>query len=155
MNERVPDSSRLPLRATVMVLLFMGVIFLLMGFQAMSSGNDDEAVTTISTATTTTKTPHPSPTPAAEPKAIVVLYNTSEDEGVGTRAAERLTEAGFKVIETRNQPLPGVTENTVFFGAPEEQAAADELGQLFQAPVESRGSGFVNEPPGIIVAVTG
>ena len=138
-----------------MVLLFLGVIFLLMGFQAMSSGgDDDEAMTTVTTATTTSTTT-PSPTPEAEPKAAVVLYNVTDDEAVGTRAAERLTEAGFKVTETRNQPLSGVTENTVFFGAPEEQPAADEIGQLLQAPVESRGSGFDNEPPGIIVAVTG
>ncbi len=40
MNERVPDSSGLPLRAMVMVLLFLGVIFLLVGFQAMGSGDD-------------------------------------------------------------------------------------------------------------------
>ena len=37
MNERVPDSSGLPLRAMVMVLLFLGVVFLLVGFQAMGS----------------------------------------------------------------------------------------------------------------------
>ncbi len=41
MNERVPDSSGLPLRAMVMVLLFLGVIFLLVGFQAMGSGSND------------------------------------------------------------------------------------------------------------------
>ena len=41
MNERVPDSSGLPLRAMVMVLLFLGVIFLLVGFQAMGSGGND------------------------------------------------------------------------------------------------------------------
>lgn len=153
MNERVPDSSRLPLRATVMVLLFLGVIFLLMGFQAMGSGDDEESITTITTATTTTTRPSP---PPAEPKAHVLLFNTNEDHAVGDRTAERLTSEGFKVTETRHQPLSGVTETTVFFGdAPGEREAADELGQLLQAPVEPRGSGFVNEPPGIIVAVTG
>ena len=45
MNERVPDSTGLPLRAMVMVLLFLGVIFLLVGFQAMGSGanSDDDS----------------------------------------------------------------------------------------------------------------
>ena len=43
MNERVPDSSGLPLRAMVMVLLFLGVIFLLVGFQAMGSGSNDSS----------------------------------------------------------------------------------------------------------------
>jgi hypothetical protein len=66
MNERVPDSSGLPLRAMVMVLLFLGVVFLLVGFQAMgSSGNSggDESLGTV-TATTTTGPPPPPPSPA-------------------------------------------------------------------------------------------
>lgn len=37
MNQR--ESSGLPLRAMVMVLLFLGVVFLLVGFQAL--GSDD------------------------------------------------------------------------------------------------------------------
>ena len=37
MNQR--NSSGLPLRAMVMVLLFLGVVFLLVGFQAMGSGD--------------------------------------------------------------------------------------------------------------------
>ena len=43
MNERPSDSSGLPLRAMVMVLLFLGVVFLLVGFQAMGSGDDSSA----------------------------------------------------------------------------------------------------------------
>ena len=45
MNERVPDSTGLPLRAMVMVLLFLGVIFLLLGWQALSSSgkSDDDS----------------------------------------------------------------------------------------------------------------
>ena len=56
MNERVPDSSGLPLRAMVMVLLFLGVIFLLVGFQAMSTGTDTADDTSALTVTTTTTT---------------------------------------------------------------------------------------------------
>ncbi|MDT7739089.1 MAG: hypothetical protein QOK09_2458, partial [Mycobacterium sp.] len=59
MNERVPDSTGLPLRAMVMVLLFLGVIFLLVGFQAMGSGgsgDDDSSVSSVTTRATTTKT---------------------------------------------------------------------------------------------------
>ena len=58
MNERVPDSSGLPLRAMVMVLLFLGVIFLLVGFQAMSSGNDaGEETSSSATVSATTMRP--------------------------------------------------------------------------------------------------
>ncbi|MGI9162986.1 MAG: LytR C-terminal domain-containing protein, partial [Mycobacterium sp.] len=61
MNERVPDSSGLPLRAMVMVLLFLGVIFLLVGFQAMSSSNDSGEDTSTRTLTTTSKPAAPKP----------------------------------------------------------------------------------------------
>lgn len=42
MNERVPDSSGLPLRAMVMVLLFLGVVFLLLVWQALGSSPNSE-----------------------------------------------------------------------------------------------------------------
>ena len=45
-NERVPDSAGLPLRAMVMVLLFLGLIFLLVGFQAMTSDGAGAAART-------------------------------------------------------------------------------------------------------------
>ena len=63
MNERVPDSSGLPLRAMVMVLLFLGVIFLLVGLQAMSSGgdggDDDAPAAAVTTTTSSSKTAVP------------------------------------------------------------------------------------------------
>lgn len=43
MNDRVPDSSRLPLRAMVMVLLFLGVVFLLVGLQAVGGDSGGES----------------------------------------------------------------------------------------------------------------
>src|SRR6202041_2132860 len=73
MNERVPDSTGLPLRAMVMVLLFLGVIFLLVGFQAMGSGSntdDDSAVASVTTSAAASKT---SAKPAA-PKAEVLAF---------------------------------------------------------------------------------
>ena len=67
-----------------------------------------------------------------------------------------LESSGFKVVDSRNEILSGVTETTVFFSdAPGEREAADEVGQLMQAPVEPRGPGLADQPPGIIVAVTG
>ena len=57
MNERLPDSSGLPLRAMVMVLLFLGVVFLLVGFQAMGSGGDSDGEESVATAITSALTP--------------------------------------------------------------------------------------------------
>ena len=52
MNQQ--SSSGLPLRAMVMVLLFLGVVFLLVGFQAMGSGDDEGEQSPIATTTATT-----------------------------------------------------------------------------------------------------
>ena len=105
MNERVPDSSGLPLRAMVMVLLFLGVIFLLVGFQAMGSGNDSSDDSSAPTVTTTTS----KTTPAPAPKADVRVFNVSSDEGVAARTGDRLREAGWNVTETGNLTASEVT----------------------------------------------
>ncbi|MBS1695332.1 MAG: LytR C-terminal domain-containing protein [Actinobacteria bacterium] len=154
MNQR--ESSGLPLRAMVMVLLFLGVVFLLVGFQAMGSGDDTDSdqssVTTATTTTTTSEAP-----PAAEPaKADVRVYNISEVQGAAEGTATRLRDAGWNVTDTGNLSLEGVTATTVYFSdAPGEQEAADEVGRLLEAPVEPRLPALAEQPPGVIVAVTG
>jgi hypothetical protein len=154
MNER--NSSGLPLRAMVMVLLFLGVVFLLVGFQAMGSGDsegDDSSSIATSTITSSSATSSASPAPA---KADVRVYNISSTDGVAETTANRLREAGWKVTETGNLTLPEVTATTVFFGdAPGEREAADEVGKLLEAPVQPRVPELTEQPPGVVVAVTG
>jgi hypothetical protein len=157
MNERHSDSSGLPLRAMVMVLLFLGVVFLLVGFQAMGSGDDssadDSPVATVSTTSTPSPTSSAAPAPA---KAEVRVYNISETAGAAENAANQLREAGWNVTETGNLTLEGVTATTVYFSdAPGERESADEVGQLLAAPVEPRSPELAEQPPGVIVAVTG
>ena len=155
MNQR--NSSGLPLRAMVMVLLFLGVVFLLVGFQAMGSG-DSEGDQSSSIATSTVSTPS-SATSSATPapaKADVRVYNISSTEGAAETTANRLREAGWNVTETGNLTLPEVSATTVFFGeAPGEHEAADEVGKLLQAPVQARLPELTEQPPGVVVAVTG
>jgi hypothetical protein len=155
MNQR--NSSGLPLRAMVMVLLFLGVVFLLVGFQAMGSG-DSEGDQSSSIATSTVSTP-PSATSSATPapaKADVRVYNISSTEGAAENTANKLREAGWNVTETGNLTLPEVSATTVFFGeAPGEHEAADEVGKLLQAPVQARLPELTEQPPGVVVAVTG
>jgi len=112
MNQR--NSSGLPLRAMVMVLLFLGVVFLLVGFQAMGSGDSDNDQSSIATTTITTSpaTPSPSPEPA---KADVRVYNISSTEGAAENTANRLREAGWNVTETGNLSLSDISATTVFF----------------------------------------
>ena len=154
MNERVPDSSGLPLRAMVMVLLFLGVIFLLVGFQAMGSGNNDSSDDTSAARTVTPTTSKTSAAPAS--KADVRVFNVGGEEGGAGRIGDRLREAGWNVTETNNLAAPGVTATTVFFGTTEgEQAAAEAVGKVLGAPVEPRIPEIAEQPPGVIVLVTG
>jgi len=155
MNQR--ESSGLPLRAMVMVLLFLGVVFLLVGFQAMGSGDDGDgsstAVTTVTATSTTTASATGTPAPA---KVDVRVYNISEVAGAAETVATRLRDAQWNVTETGNLVLDGVTATTVYFGeAPGEHEAADEVGKLLEAPVEPRRPDLADQPPGVIVAVTG
>lgn len=149
MNERVPDSTGLPLRAMVMVLLFLGVIFLLVGFQAMSSGGDSSEDTSALTVTTTTTKP-------PVPKADVRVYSVAADEAAATRISDRLREAGWNVTESSTITAADVPATTVYFGAADgEQAAADAVGQVLEAPVAPRIPDIAEQPPGVIVLVTG
>lgn len=152
MNQR--DSSGLPLRAMVMVLLFLGVVFLLVAFQAMGGdSDDDDAPPLATTATTTTPTTSATPKPA---EAEVRVFNISTVQGAAEGTAGRLREAGWNVTETGNLELPEVTATTVYFSdAPGEQKAAEEVGRLLEAPVEPRLPALAEQPPGVIVVVTG
>lgn len=148
MNERVPDSSGLPLRAMVMVLLFLGVIFMLVGFQAMTSGNNASEDTSPMTVTTITK-------PAA-PKADVRVYSVVGDDAAAARTADRLREAGWNVTESTTITAADVTATTVYFGTTDgEQAAAEAVGKVLEAPVQARIPDIAEQPPGVIVLVTG
>ena len=153
MNQRLPQSGGLPLRAMVMVLLFLAVLFLLLGINAvLSDGDSDNQATSVTTTTTTTTT---SPAPA---KAAVHVYNISDMEGAAARTGDQLTQAGWNAtVEPEGLELPGVTVLTVYFtDAPGERESADEVATLLgNAPVEPRRPELVDLPPGVIVAVTG
>jgi hypothetical protein len=145
----------------VMVLLFLGVIFLLVGFQAMgssgNSGDDDSAVplTTGSPSTTSSAGPPISSAPPAV-KADVRVYNISGHEGVAGRTADQLEVGGYNIIEVGNLTLPDVATTTVYYGnTPGEHATANAVGKLLDAPVEPRTPDVADQPPGVIVVVAG
>ena len=114
MNQR--ESSGLPLRAMVMVLLFLGVVFLLVAFKSMGSGDDGNSSTS-TTSSTTSASPTPtatSSTAAAPAKADVRVFNISEVAGAAEGVANRLREQDWNVTETGNLTLEGVTATTVY-----------------------------------------
>jgi LytR cell envelope-related transcriptional attenuator len=86
----------------------------------------------------------------------VRVYNISSIDGAAEGTANRLREAGWNVTETGNLSLPEVVGTTVFFSdAPGEREAADEVGKLLEAPVQPRVPEIADQPPGVVVAVTG
>ena len=140
----------------VMVLLFLGVVFLPVGFQAMGLG------TTPATTTRPWRPPFPPPPRPRRrrrlrpPRPEVRIYNISDVAGAAEGVATRLREADWNVADTGNLTLDGVTATTVYFGeAAGEREAADEVGKLLEAPVEPRTPALTDQPPGVIVAVTG
>ncbi|MGB8387364.1 LytR C-terminal domain-containing protein [Mycobacterium sp.] len=157
MKERVPDSTGLPLRAMVMVLVFLGIIFLLLGWQALgSSGNtDDDSASPVSVTNTTSSSSTPTSKPAAH-QAEIRVYNISSKEGVAARVRDQLTAAGFKVDAIDNLTVPDVTATTVYYtDADGEHATADAVGQNLGAAVEPRIPALSGQPPGVIVLVAG
>ncbi len=158
MKERVPDSTGLPLRAMVMVLLFLGVIFLLLGWQALgSSGNsEDESASPASSATTTSSSSTSTSAKPATNQAEVRIYNVSSKEGVAARTKDQLTAAGFNVTDVGNLTVPDVSATTVYFtDADGEHTTADAVGKNLGAAVEPRIPALSNQPPGVIVLVAG
>ena len=135
----------------------IGVVFLLVGFQAMGGGDDESADDSpVAVSSSSTPSPTPSESPPAAAKADVRVYNTSETPGAAENTANQLREAGWNVTETGNLTIEGLTATTVYFSdAPGERESADEVGQLLQAPVEPRAPELAEQPPGVVVAVTG
>lgn len=155
MNDHVPDSTGLPLRAMVMVLLFLGVIFLLLGLQWLTHGDSgDEAVSTTTTSVTTTTTGKPAP---AKVKVDVRVYNISEREGLALATANKLRDAHWNVTDVENMVLTDVSETTVFFTDDNagEKTAAEAIGELLDAPALPRidDPDVADQPPGVIVVV--
>ena len=160
MNQR--ESSGLPLRAMVMVLLLLGVVFLLVGFQALNSDDGDSSSehSSVASATTTTAAatskPAPKPAPPDPATTRVQVFNISEVPGAAEAVANRLRDAHWENIETGNLTMADVPGTTVFFGdTPGEEEAAQEVGKILEAPVEPRRAELNEQPPGVIVVVTG
>lgn len=157
MNARVPDSSGLPLRAMVMVLLFLGIICLLLGLRGLSSsGNsDDYSSSPASAASSTTAAPNStSGKPAAQVE--IRVYNISSKEGAAARVADQLKAANFKVAEVTNLSVSDVSATTVYYTDAEgEKATAEAVGKNLGAPVEHRIPAVADQPPGVIVLVAG
>ena len=84
------------------------------------------------------------------------MFNISNSKGVAGRTADQIKQAGYNVTKVDNLSLPGVSATNGDPGpAPGEHETADALGQLLKAPVAPRTPAVEDQPPGVIVVVTG
>ena len=84
------------------------------------------------------------------------MYTAGGEEAAATRVGDRLREAGWNVTEAGAPIGAEVPATTVYFGSAEgEQAAADAVGQVLEAPVAPRIPEIGEQPPGVIVLVRG
>ena len=140
----------------VMVLLFLGVVFLLVGFQAMGSGDDERRAVADRDDHHDHHQRESVGVTRNRPRPRCGCSTSRRCEGAAEGTANRLREGGWNVAETGNLELPNVTANTVYFSdAPGEREAADEVGRLLEAPVEPRLPELAEQPPGVVVVVTG
>lgn len=139
-----------------MVLLFLGTIFLLVGFQALgSSGGDDDAGHSPTSKPVATSSAPEKPEHAVR-KSEVRVYNISEQAGLAGHTADQLRDAGWNVTDVGNLELPGVTTNTVYFSDAEgEHDSANAVAEVLHAVVEPRIHDVAEQPPGVIVVVAG
>lgn len=157
MNQR--ESSGLPLRAMVMVLLFLGVVFLLVAFQAMG-GSDDDSDTSSATSVSSTISPTATSSSASKepdaPRPEVRVYNISDVQGAADRVANQLKEQKWDARPENLELAEPPAETTVYWGStPGERDAAEEVGKILAAPVVERIPDLGDQPPGVIVVVTG
>jgi predicted lipid-binding transport protein (Tim44 family) len=160
MNQRVPQSGGLPLRAMVMVLLFLAVVFLLLGLRAVFSDGDSSSQSNASTTSATSANTASSPaTSVAGPKSPVFVYNVSTVTGLAASTAQQLKDAGWNAEAKQDSldPAPAVTGVTVYFtDAPGEKSSAEEVAKLLKAPAPQERVPELKElQPGVIVIVTG
>jgi hypothetical protein len=158
MNQR--ESSGLPLRAMVMVLLFLGVVFLLVAIQSVTSDdNSGSSSASSSTSAATSAPPATSATPAPANAKVLVL-NVSDVSGAAQAVVDKLHDGKFNVGDPGNLTLDQAPQaTTVYFGDdPGEKDTADAVGKLLQAPVEPRSQvAELSDQPAdvVIVLVTG
>lgn len=133
------EPNRLPLRAGAMLLLAVAVVFIGLGWNSAAKSDDETpqeklannpaqttSVTSESTAPSGTEpagSPTSTPADAADVPKLCVL-NAGSTKGLAKQVSDQLQSEGFTIgTEPGNLSTSSVTENTIFYGEGEEDAA--------------------------------
>ena len=77
-----------------------------------------------STTATATSTPTPTVVPTVDPSLSVNILNGTTTEGLGAKASDALTAAGWKIGAVANADNTNVAATVVYYADPAKQAAA-------------------------------
>ena len=149
--DRLPPGARSILMLSIVVLLAaVGISGYLVWRHPPQTQTMQPAPPSVASAPSSVRSAQPAPS------ADVRVYNISLTAGAAESTVNRLRQAGWNVTETGNLSLPDVSATTVFFSdAPGEHNAAEVVGKLLQAPVQPRVAELTEQPPGVVVVVTG
>ncbi|AEF39008.1 LytR C-terminal domain-containing protein [Hoyosella subflava] len=167
-----PDVNRLPLRSFAFMLLSAAVVFIAIGVFVLRDASADSepqasaplAATTTTAAPTTTAEPTPEPTPEETttlapppvPAVQVHVLNNSTVQGLAGQTADTLRGSGWQVGNTGNYSASVVGGTTVYYGdAPGEQQVAERVAATLGASTAPRFAGISDQPPGVVVILTG
>lgn len=149
----------------VMVLLFLGVVFLLIAFQALGGdGDDSDGATTPSVSSTITPTTTAGASSSEEEPAPertdVWVFNSTGVDGQGGELVGRLREGepDYEVPDAADRPhIDGVDVTTVYFTPDvrgQEDVARAVAGVVGgDPPVVARIPDLTDVPPGVVVLI--
>lgn len=133
------ESNRLPLRAGAMLLLAVAVVFLFLGgWSALKSDEETPAevlagagqsAQASAAATSAPGSAAPTAAPSSDVSAADVpklcVLNAGTISGLAKEVADELQSAGFTLgTEPGNLTTSSISENTIFYGEGEQDAAA-------------------------------
>ncbi|GAA3968748.1 LytR C-terminal domain-containing protein [Gordonia caeni] len=166
------EPNRLPLRAGAMLLLAVAVVFIALGWNSAASSGDEsprdrlaeagqsaQATATDSPASETTASspssaPNSTSAQAGDSPKLCVL-NAGTTTGLAQEVSDELKSAGFAIgTDPGNLTTSSVTENTIFYGEGEADAA-EKVAEAVPggASTEARPAAFSRCPGELAVVV--
>lgn len=167
------EPNRLPLRAGAMLLLAVAVVFLFLGAFSAARSGDETPAEKLAGADKSSQTASASVSPSAKPTESsassrattpantdtdvpkLCVLNAGNISGLAKEVADTLTSAGFTLgTAPGNLPTSSITENTIFYGEGQEDAAAKVAEQVpGGAQTEARPGAFTRCPGELAVIV--
>jgi hypothetical protein len=104
-------------------------------------------------APSTTPTPTPTIVPTVNPALTINVLNGTATSGLGAKAGEALTAAGWKVGAVANADMTNLTETVVYYSDPANEAAALGVAQSLPGATVQNTQDFADSGADITVVI--